>query len=194
LQHKNEFTKWLNCIWGWTGWFGWRIAGSEWSPGSESQSLWSAKCAGVSSMLFASIYRSSIFLGQFNSILYSAKQTITTGQIWGKKRIAGKRQANKQTNKWTKWSDVAESRLTKNGRSLLCQEKQHDGPEKEFSRSKQRQRHEMPKDQLANWGYTIYRSCGALTIIGVIKKTDCFLVFISTFKEQIFNSIYCWKS
>lgn len=134
------------------------------------------------------------FLGQFNSILYSAKQTITTGQIWGKKRIAGKRQANKQTNKWTKWSDVAESRLTKNGRSLLCQEKQHDGPEKEFSRSKQRQRHEMPKDQLANWGYTIYRSCGALTIIGVIKKTDCFLVFISTFKEQIFNSIYCWKS
>lgn len=39
-----------------------------------------------------------------------------------------------------------------------------------------------------------YRSCGALTIIGVIKKTDCFLVFISTFKEQTLNSIYFWKS
>jgi len=42
----------------------------------------------------------SPFWGQFNSILYSAKQTITAAQIGGKKK--GKRNRRQATNKQTK--------------------------------------------------------------------------------------------
>lgn len=96
--------------------------------------------------------------GQFNSILYSAKQTIIKAQRAEAATMSGdnKPATNKQNEVTSSPSRESRVATHKNGRSLLCQRKATRQTEKEFSgANRDKGPRRCPGMAAANWRHTI---------------------------------------